>query len=52
MPNDKGVVISDWLNFGYSTYKGILATIVTSESLGTIPVIENGGTITYYDNSN
>ena len=52
MPNDKGIIISDWLNFGYSTYKGILATIVTSESLGTIPVIENGGNINYYDNSN
>lgn len=51
MPNDKGVVISDWLNFGYSTYKGILATIVTSEN-PTIPVIEDGGTIAYYDNSN
>ena len=52
MPNDKGIVISDWLDFGYSTYLGILATIVTYESSGTIPVIENGGTITYFDNSN
>ena len=52
MPNDKGTVISDWLNFGYSTYLGKLATIVTSQSSGTIPVIEDGGTITYYDNSN
>ena len=30
MPNNKGTVLSDWLNFGYSTYLGKLVTIVTS----------------------
>ena len=50
MPNSKGITIPDWINYGYSTYLGRLATITTQES--TIPSIENGGTITYYTNSN
>ena len=52
MPNNKGTTLPDWINYGYSTYLGRLATIVTQEAGGTIPSIEDGGTISYYTNSN
>ena len=52
LPNTKGTTLPDWINYGYSTYLGRLATILTQEEGGSIPEIENGGTVDYYENAN